>query len=186
VIAHAGAADESLSLFFVLAGAWAGWVAITRIRGQGFGRLPVPVAYGVVVVAVGVMVGGLVLPRRLLGPSPPRPSAAGGRPVSTAALEIERPRAGQVVWADDLEVVLQLEGGRVVDATTTTLTADTGHIHLALDGSLVSMTYGVVQVVDVQDITAGDHILEAEFVAADHAPFDPRVVASVTFRTEAR
>jgi len=29
----------------------------------------------------------------------------------------------------------------------------------------------------------GVHTLEAEFVAVDHAPFQPRVRASVTFRT---
>ena len=51
--------------------------------------------------------------------------------------------------------------------------------HLYLDGALVSMTGLETR------ITAppGVHTLEAEFVAVDHAPFQPRVRASVTFRT---
>jgi hypothetical protein len=76
---------------------------------------------------------------------------------------------------------MTLDGGRIIDAASTTLTPDTGHIHLSLDGKLVSMTYGLVQLVDVSGLSLGEHTLEAEFVAADHAPFDPRVVARTTF-----
>ena len=38
----------------------------------------------------------------------------------------------------------------------------------SLDGKLISMTYGLVQEVDLTTLAAGDHALEAEFVAADH------------------
>jgi hypothetical protein len=31
---------------------------------------------------------------------------------------------------------------------------------------------------------AGPHLLEAEFVAADHGPFDPRIIVSVPFTVE--
>jgi hypothetical protein len=34
---------------------------------------------------------------------------------------------------------------------------------------------------DVPNVTPGQHILRAEFVASDHLPFDPRVFVSVTF-----
>ena len=34
---------------------------------------------------------------------------------------------------------------------------------------------------DLTALSPGHHTLEAEFVAADHGPFDPRVAASVTF-----
>ena len=83
-----------------------------------------------------------------------------------------------------LEVVLDLEGATVVDEATTDLSADTGHIHLTVDGQLVSMSSGVAQVVDVGSLPPGVHDLRAEFVAADHAPFSPRVVATVAFRTD--
>jgi hypothetical protein len=53
-----------------------------------------------------------------------------------------------------------------------------------LDGAIVSMTYGMQQEVPVGDLVPGRHRLVAEFVAADHAPFDPRVTASVTFLKE--
>ena len=91
------------------------------------------------------------------------------------------PAAGQTISGAQLEVVMTLDGGHIVDAAITTLTPDTGHIHLSLDGKLVSMTYGLVQVVDARGLSPGDHTLEAEFVAADHGPFQPRVTASVTF-----
>ena len=76
---------------------------------------------------------------------------------------------------------MTLPGGHIINTSTTTLTPDTGHIHLSLDGKLVSMTYGLVQVVDISGLSPGPHTLGAEFVAADHAPFDPRVVATVQF-----
>jgi hypothetical protein len=58
------------------------------------------------------------------------------------------------------------------------LVPNEGHIHLYLDGSLVSMTTAL----DAQ-VTAspGQHELRAEFVAVDHSPFQPRVLATVTF-----
>jgi hypothetical protein len=43
------------------------------------------------------------------------------------------------------------------------------------------MTFGLVQELDVRSLAPGPHTLTAEFVAADHGPFDPRVIASVTF-----
>jgi hypothetical protein len=60
-----------------------------------------------------------------------------------------------------------------VAATTTDIRPDQGHIHLYVDNNLVSMNYGTTQ--DLQ-VAPGTHILRAEFVASDHAPFDPRVV----------
>jgi hypothetical protein len=46
------------------------------------------------------------------------------------------------------------------------------------------MTYGLVQLVDIRGLAPGEHMLEAEFVAADHAPFDPPVTARATFTIE--
>jgi hypothetical protein len=89
------------------------------------------------------------------------------------------------VTGPELEVVVRLDGGTIVDPASTRLTPDSGHIHLSVDGKLVSMTYGVVQVVDVARLAPGPHDLTAEFVAADHGPFDPQVTATVRFRTAA-
>ncbi len=62
--------------------------------------------------------------------------------------------------------------------TSTNLAPDEGHLHLKLDGKLVSMTPGLIETLDV---TPGSHVVEVEFVANDHLPFDPRVLAAVPF-----
>ena len=51
-----------------------------------------------------------------------------------------------------------------------------------LDGELVSMTSGTSQ--ELSGLGAGEHLVQVEFVATDHAPFDPRVQAAVTFEFE--
>jgi hypothetical protein len=111
-----------------------------------------------------------------------RPQIAAIRPRSTAKLEIVSPTQGQTLTGQIMTVHLDLIGGTISPITTTNLTPNTGgHIHLSIDGSLVSMTYGTVQRVFVGRLSPGAHVLTAEFVAADHGPFNPSVTASVTF-----
>jgi len=182
MLAHGGTPDEQVAMVTIVAGLWIGWAGVSRIRNKGFPRLPLGGAWSLAVVGAVVVVAGLTLPRQFLRPnSTPTATPSGVRLSSTATLAIDRPAAGQTVAGPQVEVVMSLDGGRIVDSASTTLTPDTGHIHLSLDGKLVSMTYGLVQLVDVQGLSPGEHTLEAEFVAADHAPFDPRVVARITF-----
>ncbi len=103
------------------------------------------------------------------------------RPHSTAEVSILTPAAGRVVSGATLHVVLDLKGGEIVPQTSTHLTPDKGHIHLLIDGKVVSMAYGLVQDVPV---TAGTHLLQAEFVAMDHFPFNPRVIATSVFTVQ--
>jgi hypothetical protein len=125
-------------------------------------------------VGVGCLVVATFLPF-LLGA---RPSL--GRPSSPARLEIVSPSPGQVFHGDpaNIHVVLLLTGGRVVPSTSLRLVPDEGHIHLFLDGTLVSMTTTLTA-----DVAAapGTHQVSAEFVAVDHLSFDPRVAAATTF-----
>jgi hypothetical protein len=100
------------------------------------------------------------------------------RPSSTAVLAIVDPANEATIPPGPLTVRLDLEGARIVDAATIVLRPDEGHIHLNLDGKLVSMAYGLEQQVEV---TPGIHQLVAEFVAGDHAPFSPRVTVTRTF-----
>jgi hypothetical protein len=179
VIAHAGAADESLSVAMVLAAAWLAWIGRQRLKGAGFDRLPRGGAYALFGVAVVLVVGAAWLPRAIFPRTPPAAPAGVVRIPSTATLTFEEPRDGAVVGGDQLEVVMDLEGGTVVPATSTTLAPDEGHLHLRVDGQLVSMTFGSVQVIDMRPYGPGRHTIEAEFVAADHLPFDPPVEASV-------
>ena len=72
-----------------------------------------------------------------------------------------------------MEVRLDLRGGTIVPSSTTTLTPNTGHIHVFVDGAIVSMTYGKDQRIPIGDLAPGPHRLQAEFVAADHAPVRP-------------
>jgi hypothetical protein len=181
MLAHAGTPDEQVALVTVVAGLWIGWAGLSRIRDKGFGRIPIGAAWLLALFGVAVMIGGLTLPRQFLKPNTASATPSGPRPTSTASLVIARPTEGQRVATDQIEVVMELSGGRIVASASTTLTPDTGHVHVSLDGTLVSMTYGLVQVVDLTETTPGEHTLEAEFVAADHGPFDPRVIASVTF-----
>jgi hypothetical protein len=36
----------------------------------------------------------------------------------------------------------------------------------------------------LSNLTPGQHLLKVEFVASDHAPFDPRVIAAVAFEVQ--
>jgi hypothetical protein len=108
------------------------------------------------------------------GSAAPGASAAiGPRPSSSATLTVVSPTDGQSVAGPTVHVVINLAGATIVSATTTDIRPDQGHIHLYVDNNLVSMNYG--STLD-QAVPAGTHVLRAEFVAADHVPFNPRVV----------
>jgi hypothetical protein len=109
----------------------------------------------------------------------PADASAGPRPSSTARLAIVSPRNGQIVRGSDVRLEVSLEGAVLVDATTTDLRPDQGHLHVLLDETLVSMTSGLDQL--LPDLEPGRHLIRVEFVANDHAPFDPRVIEAVSF-----
>ncbi len=134
------------------------------------GRL-LPIAGVVAVLFLWAGCGG----RTTTGASTPAMQA---RPRSTATLAFIAPLPGAVVSGTTLHVRLKLTGAEIVPQTSTNLSPDKGHIHLSFDGRLVSMAYGTEQDVTV---TPGPHILQAEFVATDHFPFNPRVISTVTF-----
>jgi hypothetical protein len=106
--------------------------------------------------------------------APPSP-----RPSSPARLTILAPSNGEVVHGTTVHVRLALKGARIVPATTTHITPTTGHVHVYLDGKIVSMNYSLDNT--VSNVTPGQHVLRVEFVASDHLPFDPRVIKGVVF-----
>jgi hypothetical protein len=105
---------------------------------------------------------------------------AAARPSSPAKLTIESPRNGQTVSEDRPQLLLGLKGGKIVNQTTTRVQGDEGHIHLLVDGKLVAMNYGLRQ--RLPELPPGQHVVQVEFVAADHAPFDPRVLTQAAFQ----
>lgn len=114
-------------------------------------------------------------------------SPTGERPSSTAELRIVEPTPGAVVSGDSVPVVLELQGGRIVEEVSTDIRPDEGHVHLALDGESLTLLGGLEE--DLAELRGaplepGQHILEAEFVAADHGFFLPRVIATTTFTVE--
>jgi hypothetical protein len=105
--------------------------------------------------------------------------AAAARPSSPAKLTIMSPRNGQTV-GERPELRLDLDGGKIVNQTTTRVQGDEGHIHLHVDGKLIDMNYGLRQ--RLPQLPPGQHVVQVEFVAADHAPFDPRILTQAAFQ----
>lgn len=130
-----------------------------------------------------VLLGGLTAcPRSDPEPSPTPSSSQTGRLSSTAKVSILEPATGAVIRGSEVRVRIALEGGRIVDQVSTNLKPDEGHIHLLLDGRVVQFLGSLDET--IKDVTKGAHLLQVEFVAADHGPFSPRVIAAVSFTVE--
>jgi hypothetical protein len=110
--------------------------------------------------------------------APATTAAAAPRPSSPARLTIMTPRNGQTV-KEGAELRLGLDNARIINQTTTRIQGDEGHIHLLVDGKLVNMNYGLRQ--RLPELTPGQHVVQVEFVAADHAPFEPRILTQAAF-----
>jgi hypothetical protein len=111
---------------------------------------------------------------------PPATSTLANRPHSTAKLSIVSPHNGQTIHGGAQELRLALKGAKIVPQTTTRIRPDQGHVHLLVDGKLVAMNYGLTE--RLPTLTPGQHVIQVEFVAADHLPFDPRVLVQAAFQ----
>lgn len=100
---------------------------------------------------------------------------------STAKISIVEPLPGAKISGTEVVVKIALDGGTVLPQASRNLKADEGHIHLKLDGEIITLLGGLEQTVSV---TPGPHVIEAEFAASDHGPFNPRVVTTVAFEAE--
>ena len=109
-------------------------------------------------------------------------TSTSARPSSTAELSIVSPAVGEVVHGSTVDLRVKLQGAKLVPSTTTDIVPDEGHLHVILDDKLISMTEGLEQ--SIRDVPPGEHRITVEFVASDHAPFDPRVVTVVAFEVE--
>ena len=109
-------------------------------------------------------------------------SPAAERPSSTATIAIVSPKQGEVIHGSTADLKVKLTGGEIVQQTSTDLQPDQGHLHVILDDHLVTMTASTESL--LTDLTPGLHILQVEFVANDHAPFAPRVLAKTSFEVQ--
>jgi hypothetical protein len=116
------------------------------------------------------------------GAPPPSTTGPVARPSSTASIAIVEPEAGEAIAGDTVTVRVDLEGARLVREVSTNLQPDEGHIHVRLDGETITILGSLTET--IPDVAPGQHVLEVEFVAADHGFFDPRVVQVVAFSTE--
>lgn len=109
-----------------------------------------------------------------VSPSPPL-----ARPASTGKIAVLQPAPAAVVEGPDVTVRVELTGARLIEEVSTDLAPDEGHIHLSLDGETITLLGTLEEV--IPDVPPGPHLLEVEFVAADHGPFNPRVLQTVSF-----
>jgi hypothetical protein len=112
--------------------------------------------------------------------TPTSAAASGNRPSSPAVVMIIQPTSGATVTPTPcpsgsgscVHIALSLTGATIVAATSTDIRPDQGHVHLYVDNNIFSMNYALEQDLPVHP---GTYALKAEFVASDHAPFNPRV-----------
>ena len=112
-------------------------------------------------------------PKVTLSPTP-------GRISSTAVLKILAPVPGATVPTSGVIVKISLTGAHVVPSGSTNLKPDEGHVHLSVDGKIITGGLDV----PTGPLTKGPHLLEVEFAASDHGPFTPRVIQQVTVDAE--
>ena len=134
-------------------------------------------AFGVALCAMAVVAAACGGGGNASGTSPT--ATASARPSSPATIAIVSPKNGAVIHGTSLHLVVSLKGAHIVKPTTTHIVPTLGHIHVYLDNKIISMNYGLTQTVG--GLTPGTHVLQAEFVASDHLPWDPRVIAAVSF-----
>lgn len=118
------------------------------------------------------------------GGAPTTPAQQGSpNPSTSAVLTIVQPASGSTVNGPTVHVVLTLVGATLVPPGTISGADPTqGHIHLSLDGAVVSMTSGLTQDLSVTvDPAHPSHILQAEFVANNHQSFIPKDLKTVVF-----
>src|SRR5262249_7754385 len=156
-----------MSLVMLFAGIWVGWIGWSRLRGTGFPRLPHWGAWAAIGVAATLVITATFVPRMIVGTGIPTAAPGAPRPSSPAKLTCLDRKAGAKESGDDMTVRMDLQNAPLTPVTSTNITSDTGHIHLSMDGSLISMSGDTLQVIDLRNVAPGQHSLTADFVAAD-------------------
>jgi hypothetical protein len=110
--------------------------------------------------------------------------ATSNRPSSDVKVTIVSPTNGEVVHGNTVHVVVTVSGGTVTPNYSTQISPTVGHVHLYMQNQLVYMSYTLSQ--DLPVSPGLSYALYAEWVAADHFPFNPRdITPTVVFTTAA-
>jgi hypothetical protein len=112
----------------------------------------------------------------------PSATTIGPRPASPAVVRIVEPKNGATEPATGAKLRVSLTGAKLTSVTSQDISPTEGHLHVSVDDRLISMTSGLTQT--LPDLTSGRHTIRVEFVAADHLPFDPRVVTEAFFEVK--
>jgi hypothetical protein len=104
------------------------------------------------------------------------------RPHTDATLVIISPTPNEVT-GPNVPVRFEVQGATVSPPQKNNLVPNEGHIHVTVDGKLVTMAYGTTT--ELTGLQPGPHTLQAEFVANDHLPFANRVIALALFTVRA-
>jgi hypothetical protein len=112
-------------------------------------------------------------------PGSTTPATTGPRPASPAVVKVVEPKNGATEPASGAKLRVSLTGATLTSVTSQNISPTEGHLHVSVDDRLISMTSGLTQT--LPDLTPGRHTIRVEFVAADHLPFDPRVVTEAFF-----
>jgi hypothetical protein len=105
---------------------------------------------------------------------------ASGRRSTTAVVRIVSPTPDEVITGSTVHVVVSVTGATIVDDTNEEIRPDQGHVHVYLDNTLWYMQYSLTKDIPVNP---GTYVIKAEFVANDHAPFNPRDWSTQVFFT---
>lgn len=115
----------------------------------------------------------------LFGPDLAEPKALPcERPATEASIQILEPTGDSTLESGEVPLKLDLQGGKIASLASVENRPDEGHLHITVDGKLTTMSGEAEQTIQV---TPGEHELEVEYVANDHAPFCKRVSDRVQF-----
>lgn len=107
--------------------------------------------------------------------SVPAPSASHAhRVASPVRIAIVAPASNEVIPGSTLHVTLTVSGGTISQGSAAPVSPTVGHLHLYLDGRLISMSYTTSTDLPVDPGSVNS--LYAEWVASDHRSFTPRDV----------
>jgi hypothetical protein len=158
VLADGQVIGGSTSLWLDLAAVVCLVVAVVLFVRKGRPQIIMLLLLGAVVVGIGSVVVG------------PTPVAA-----PDVRLRIVTPTDNSTVAADaPVDVRVEIDGGKLTTSTKQTA-PNVGHLHVSVDGSIVSMP-GTPNV--TVELTPGRHLIVVEFVTADHQPFSPPITRS--------